>query len=288
MAEHLRHALDEELGSPVTGLTRVGGGCINDAYAVHLADGTRLFCKTHPAPPPDFFAVEAEALAWLAEPGVIGVPEVVAVRTEPPSFLAVEWIEPAAGSGDGGSEERLGRELAALHRSGAPTFGWTRDGYVGELAQANEPAEDWASFYRDRRLAPLVRRAVDDHRWTSDAIAAFDRLSAALPDLVGDDEPPARLHGDLWGGNLLVDRAGRPWVLDPAPYGGRREIDLAMMRLFGGFGRRAFAAYQEAFPLTDGHERRVPLYQLYPLLVHTVLFGGSYGHQALTTMHRCL
>jgi fructosamine-3-kinase len=288
MAEHLRHALDEELGSPVTGLTRVGGGCINDAYEVHLADGTRLFCKTHPDPPPDFFAVEAEGLRWLRDADAVGVPTVVAVRNAPPAFLVVEWIEPAHGRGGDHHEERLGRELAALHRSGAPGFGWTRDGYVGELPQANEPADDWATFYRDRRLAPLVRRAVDEHLWETDAIATFDRLAAVLPTLVGAAEPPARLHGDLWGGNLLVDRAGRPWLLDPAPYGGHREIDLAMMRLFGGFGRRTFAAYDEAFPLTDGHAERTPLYQLYPLLVHTLLFGGSYAHQALQALHRCL
>src|SRR5829696_6978147 len=259
MAEHLRHALDEELGSPVTGLTRVGGGCINEAYEVHLGDGSRLFCKTHPAPPPDFFAVEADALGWLAEADAIGVPRVVAVRSDAPAFLVVEWIEPAHGPGDGTSDERLGRELAALHRAGAPGFGWTRDGYVGELAQPNEPADDWATFYRERRLAPLVRRVVDEHHWTTDALGTFDRLAAALPDLVGEAEPPARLHGDLWGGNILVDRAGRPWLLDPAPYGGHREIDLAMMRLFGGFGRRAFAAYGEAFPLSEGHQRRIAL-----------------------------
>src|SRR5215510_13620309 len=107
MAEHLRHALDEELGSPVTGLTRVGGGCINDAYEVHLADGSRLFCKTHPNPPPDFFAVEAEGLQWLREPGVVGIPAVVAVRSTAPSFLAVEWIEPTHGLSADGHEERL-------------------------------------------------------------------------------------------------------------------------------------------------------------------------------------
>jgi fructosamine-3-kinase len=299
VAEHLRQALEEELGQPVTGLARAGGGCINDAYEVRLADGGRLFCKTHADPPPDFFAVEAQALAWLASAGAIGVPGVVAVRTERPSFLAVEWVEPAHADSDpiehglldadhASTEERLGRELAALHAAGAPTFGWDRDGYIGELAQPNAPADDWAAFYRDRRILPLVRRAVDERLLPADAMPAVDRLSARLPELVGPPEPAARLHGDLWGGNLVVDRAGRPWLVDPAPYGGHREIDLAMMRLFGGFGRRSFAAYDEAFPLSEGHEARVALYQLYPLLVHTLLFGGGYAHQAMAALHRCV
>jgi fructosamine-3-kinase len=288
MAEHLRPVLEEQLGSAVVSLARVGGGCINDGYEVHLADGRRLFCKTHPDPPADFFAVEAHGLQWLAETETVAVPRVVAVHGERPSYLVVEWVEPAHGAAPPTADERMGRELAALHRAGAPTFGWERDGYVGELAQPNEPAADWVQFYRDRRLAPLVDRGIAEHKLPPEAQATFDRLAASLGDLAGPPEPPARLHGDLWGGNVIVDRAGHPWLIDPAPYGGHREIDLAMMRLFGGFGRRTFAAYEEAFPLADGHERRVPLYQLYPLLVHTILFGGSYAHQAMSAMHRCL
>ncbi len=114
----------------------------------------------------------------------------------------------------------------------------------------------------------------------------MDRLVARLDELAGPTEPAARLHGDLWGGNLVVDRAGRPWVVDPAPYGGHREMDLAMMRLFGGFGRRVFDAYEEVHPLADGHRERIGLYQLYPLLVHTLLFGGSYASQFRNTLAR--
>ena len=104
----------------------------------------------------------------------------------------------------------------------------------------------------------------------------FDALQRALPDLVGPAEPPSRLHGDLWSGNLHVDERGTPCLIDPAVYGGHREIDLAMMRLFGGFGDRVFAAYAEVYPLESAAKARVPLYQLYPLLVHVNLFGGSY------------
>jgi fructosamine-3-kinase len=289
MSEHLRHALEAELGTTLTGLSRVGGGSINEAYEVRVADGTRLFCKTHPDAPPDFFTVEAAGLAWLAEPGVIGVPEVVAVRDEDPALLVMAWVEPGrADPGHTPTEERLGRELAALHRTGTPGFGWDRPGYIGDLPQPNDPAPTWAAFYRTQRLEPLAQRAIEMGHLAPEAAAAFERLWANLDDLVGPPEPPARLHGDLWGGNLLVDREGRPWLVDPAPYGGHREVDLAMMRLFGGFGRRVFAAYHEAFPLADGHRDRIPLYQLYPLLVHAVLFGGAYGHQVDAALHRCL
>jgi fructosamine-3-kinase len=118
--------------------------------------------------------------------------------------------------------------------------------------------------------------------------AGFERLFAALPDLAGPDEPPARLHGDLWGGNLLVDDAGAPCLIDPAVYGGHREIDLAMMRLFGGFGPRVFAAYDEAWPLAPGHEERVGLYQLYPLMVHVNLFGGGYVGSVESSLDRLM
>jgi fructosamine-3-kinase len=287
VAEHLRHALEAETGDAVVGLTRVGGGSINDAYDVHLASGRRLFCKTHPEAPPDFFAVEAAALAWLAEPGAVHLPAVVAVRTEAPALLALEWVEPGRHDGRAADvEERLGRELAALHRAGAPGFGWDRDGYVGDLPQPNRRHDDWAGFYLAERIEPLVRAAMSSGTLPDTAGAALDRLAGLLPALVGDPEPPARLHGDLWGGNLLVDRHGVPWLVDPAPYGGHREVDLAMMKLFGGFGRRVFDAYDEAWPRSAGHDDRVGLYQLYPLLVHTILFGGSYAHQALELLHR--
>jgi fructosamine-3-kinase len=287
VAEHLRHAIEEEIGQPVVGLTRVGGGSINEAYDVHLRDGTRLFCKSHPSAPPDFFAVEAAGLTWLAEAGAVQLPAVQAVRSEAPAFLALEWIEPGRhGARTAEGEERLGRELAALHRSGAPGFGWERDGYVGDLPQANTPLEDWGTFYLQRRIEPLVRQAIDGGQLPATATAALDRWAGALAALVGPPEPPARLHGDLWGGNLVYDRDGAPWLVDPAPYGGHREVDLAMMRLFGGFGRRVFEAYAEVSPLAPGHEDRVGVYQLYPLLVHTVLFGGSYAHQALEVLHR--
>jgi protein-ribulosamine 3-kinase len=163
-----------------------------------------------------------------------------------------------------------------LHRAGAPGFGLDHDNFIGRLPQANGPLATWAEFYRQRRLLPQLRRAVDGHLASAAMRRGFDYLLPRLEELVGPPEPPARLHGDLWAGNAIVDERGQPCLIDPAVHGGHRELDLGMMRLFGGFSARVFAAYEEAFPLAPGSEARVPLYQLYFLMVHVNLFGGSY------------
>jgi fructosamine-3-kinase len=253
------------LGARVTRTTRVSGGDVNEAYRVSLDDGRVVFAKTHTSPPVGMYEAEADGLAFLAE-GPLRVPRVLACTRD---VLVLEWIEPAPRGRD--FDERLGRGLAALHRR--PTgFGHARDNFIGPLPQDNATAPDWATFYAERRLRPMLARARAD----ASLRRRFDRLIARLPELVGPPEPPARLHGDLWGGNLHVDEHGAPALIDPAVYGGHREIDLAMMRLFGGFSARVFASYHEAHPLAPGHEDRVALYQLYPLLVHAALFGASY------------
>jgi fructosamine-3-kinase len=191
-----------------------------------------------------------------------------------PSFLALERIASARRRAD--FDDALGRGLAALHRFGAPQFGLDHDNFIGRLPQSNAPAPTWAEFYRARRIEPQLRRAADDGVASARMLRDGERLLAVMEDRVGPLEPPSRLHGDLWGGNLLVDERGDPCLIDPAVHGGHRELDLAMMHLFGGFGARVFEAYDEAFPLAPGHEERLPLYQLYFLLVHVNLFGGSY------------
>jgi fructosamine-3-kinase len=233
------------------------------------------------------FAAEARGLGWLAEAGALRVPAVIAAGD---GFLALELIVAAPPARD--FDERLGRGLEALHRYGAPRFGLDHDNFIGRLPQDNTPAGDagWAEFYRARRLEPQLRHAVDAGLASSRLRRGFERLFRSLADdavaLLGPPEPPARLHGDLWGGNLLCDEAGAPCLCDPAVYGGHREIDLAMMRLFGGFAARTFAAYDEAWPLADGHAARVALYQLYPLMVHVNLFGGSYVGQVESLLDR--
>lgn len=287
MTPELRAALDEALPAPILEARSLGAGSINEAYELELSDGTLAFAKHQPDPPAAFFSTESAGLAWLAEPGVVDVPHVLGWRDETPAFLATEWIE--HGDRTHLTEETLGRRLAALHRSGAPMWGWDREAYIGSAPQSNESAEDWPSFYGERRLLPMARRAVEAGELPADSLPGFETLAGKLAGLVPAETTeagPSRLHGDLWAGNLVVGLDGSPWLVDPAPYGGDREVDLAMMRLFGGFGSATFTAYQDAWPLPDGHADRVALYQLYPLLVHVVLFGSSYASRALDALHR--
>jgi len=275
VTERVLAAVASAAGSPVSEARAVAGGDVNRALRVALEDGRVLFVKHRGDMPGDAYRAEADGLAWLAEAGALRLPEVVAVGVQEPAFLALEWLDRGEPGPD--RDERLGRGLAALHAAGAAAFGGPRDNWIATLPQANAPCGTWAEFYARRRLEPLARRAVDAGLLPPATLEHLDRLAGRLPDLCGPPEPPARLHGDLWSGNAMTGPAGEPVLVDPAAYGGHREMDLAMMRLFGGFSARVFAAYEEAFPLAAGHADRVDLYQLYPLLVHVVLFGGGYA-----------
>src|SRR5262245_151654 len=247
----------------------IAGGDINDAWRVELAGGRRVFVKSHDAPPPGMFAAEAEGLTWLSE-GPLRVPRVLAVGD---GFLALEWLDLGhRGREDGptGSfEERLGRGLAQLHALGAPGFGHARNNYLATLPQDNAAAPDLRTLWIERRLRPTIARLGERA-----LLDGLDRL-AARPERLGPPERPARLHGDLWWGNV-GSAHGEPVIFDPAAYGGHREIDLAMLALFGGLGETLIDAYHEVWPLAAGWRSRLGLWQLYPLAVHAVLFGGSY------------
>jgi fructosamine-3-kinase len=288
MTPDLKSAIAARLGRSVVDTHPLQGGDIHAAYRVELQGGGVIFVKSSPGAPRGMFTEEARGLDWLRAASALRLPEVLAVADDEqgPRFLALEHLEPGRRRPD--FEEKLGRGLAALHRAGAPSFGFERDNYVGSLPQSNRSHPTWVAFYREERLLPLVRRAIDRRHFTASDGKKFDGLWARLASLTGPEEPPSRLHGDLWGGNLHVDPEGQPCLIDPAVYGGHREIDLAMMRLFGGFGPRVFAAYEEAWPLAAGYEARVPLYQLYPLLVHVNLFGGGYASSALRALAETL
>jgi fructosamine-3-kinase len=228
------------------------------------------------------YQAEAAGLRWLGEAGV-RVPRVHAVNDDPPA-LVLDRIGPGTLSSNGA--ERLGRDLAALHRAGAPAHGALPPGSpdrtlrIGLARVEVGDSDDWPGVYAGQLLLPLVTQARDRETLSPADAAAVESVCGRLVDLSGPAGPPARLHGDLWTGNVIADGEGRGWLIDPAAYGGHREVDLAMLRLFGSPSERIFDAYGEAYPLAEGHRERVALWQLLPLLVHAVLFGGSYGPSA--------
>jgi fructosamine-3-kinase len=263
------------------GAVRVGGGDINEGWRVSLANGRDAFVKTRPDAGEGEYEREAAALRWLAEPAALQVPQVLDVGDD---YLALEWIEHGSLS-EAGAEE-LGRGLARLHAASAPCFGdpglgrMGASATIGSLRLPNEPADDWPSFYAQRRLLPALAAARSRGAISSTGVSAVEAVCERIAELCGPPEPPARLHGDLWTGNVLAAADGRPWLIDPTAYGGHREVDLAMLRLFGAPSDRIFDAYEQERPLAEGWQARVQLYQLLPLLVHAVLFGGSYGAAA--------
>lgn len=276
----LRTALEAVLGKSLATVVPAAGGDINETFAITLADGSQRFVKTHGSAPRGMYRAEAKGLAWLAQASAVRVPAVIAVAEidDPVQFLVLEHIAGVPKARD--HDEQLGRGLAALHRTSPQRFGLDHDNFIATLAQRNPAGSDWPTFYATQRLTPMLKRAVDIGRSSAGMKRAVSDVIARIEGLVGPAEPPARLHGDLWGGNVITDEHGLACLVDPAVYGGHREVDLAMMQLFGGFGARVLDAYNEAFPLSAGHEQRVALYQLYPLLVHVNLFGGHYVKSA--------
>lgn len=225
------------------------------------------FVKRDPAP------LEAAGLRWLADGGA----RVPRILDEAPGRLVLERVEP--GELDASGEEELGRMLARLHAAGAPRFGSLPGRgrfFVGRCEVPSPEGTDWDEFYVQHRLLPVA------------AMVGLERDVARIR-VEAPPEPPSRLHGDLWTGNVLADTAGRPWLIDPAAYGGHREMDLAMYSLFGVLPGRAVAAYQEVSPLAPGWRERTPMWQLFPLLVHAALFGGGYlrrAHELATSLSR--
>jgi fructosamine-3-kinase len=263
----------------------VGGGSINECYA-WPARGGALFVKVAPPSSAGMFEAEAAGLAELARARALRVPQVRACgATATDAFLALEWIEGARA--DPASERRLGEGLAALHAVTAPRFGWSRDNTIGRTPQLNGWLDSWPEFYRERRLRPQLSLAAANGM--AELAACGERLLEALPGLLAGHRAAASLlHGDLWGGNAGFLPGGEPVLFDPAVYFGDREADLAMTELFGGFPPGFYSAYAEVAPLDSGYSRRKPLYNLYHLLNHANLFGGSYASQAERTMDALL
>jgi fructosamine-3-kinase len=274
----LRDALSARLDAPVTASEPVYGGDINQAARIEAGD-TAYFVKWRADAPPAMFPAEAWGLRLLRAPDALRVPEVIAQGDADgacPAYLMLEWIE--IGGGRDGAMEALGEGLARLHRVEADEHGLDHDNFIGRLPQPNAPMMHWGAFYRDRRIGAQVEIARRLGRLPARRADLLARLMARLPDLLDDEiSPPSLLHGDLWGGNYLIDAGGAPVLIDPAVYYGHREMDLAMTELFGGFSTRFYDAYHAVYPIDPGYGDRRALYQLYYILVHLNLFGEGYG-----------
>ncbi|GHH01347.1 fructosamine kinase [Streptomyces rubradiris] len=276
------------MASRLTGRTATGTRPSSGSPAeVLLDDGTPVMVKRGDSPG----AVRAEVagLRWLGAAGAVRVPAVLGYDEH---WMVTERVP--TGSPGPDAALRFGRALAALHKAGAPHFGAAppdgpEDARIGLAPMRNAPGTDWPSWYAEHRVLPYVRGAVDRGTLRPAEAGVFERVCARLPEVAGPAEPPARLHGDLWNGNVLWGADGEVRLIDPAAHGGHRETDLAMLHLFGcPHLDRVLAGYQEAAPPAPGWRDRVRVHQLFPLLVHAVLFGRGYAEQALTAARETL
>jgi fructosamine-3-kinase len=271
------------LGVPVNGVRAAGAQHGYQHLTATLADGREVFVKAAPSggdadeATAQAFAAEANGLRWLAEAKAAPVPEVIGVSQD---VLVIELLPP--GSPTRESAEAFGAELARTHAAGAPSFGAPWPGYIASLPLDNTPGTEWGRWYGEQRLVPYIKRAHDDGALDDADLSLMETVVDRIEQLAGPKEPPSRIHGDLWSGNVLWSgRRGRGWLIDPAAHGGHRETDLAMLALFGApHLERILDSYDNTVKLADGWRQRVPLHQLHPLLVHVCLFGGSYAAQA--------
>ena len=258
----------------ITDIKIVNGGSINNAYCLFVGASKYFIKINNDVLFPGMFSAEAYGLTLISNTGAIAVPKVLFTgQLNSNSFLLSEWIDSKPPSIQ--SSALLGRQLAQMHKFSSDYFGMDSDNYVGSLRQSNKRHLTWSDFFICERLQPMVKMAVDKQYLNAKDSANFEILYKNLPGLFSE-EPPALVHGDLWGGNYLISRHGVPYLIDPAVSFGNREFDIAMTTLFGGFSQEFYLAYNDQFPLQKEWAQRVDLWNLYPLLVHLNLFGEGY------------
>jgi fructosamine-3-kinase len=268
--------LKEKLNKKVELITfsSVGGGSINDAFRFETNCGSYFIKKNSASRFPQMFDKEISGLQLLDSVKEIPVPEVIGSgESGDEAFLALRFIESA-----GKSKyfwEDFGKRLANLHRHSSTFFGLDHDNFIGSLFQSNRKHDHWADFFREERLEVQVKLARDHGKLCRETINAFEKFYLKIHEIF-PNEPPAIIHGDLWGGNFMVNENGEAVIIDPAVYYGHREMDLAMSQLFGGFDSRFYEAYHHQYPLEKGWQQRMDYCNLYPLMVHVNLFGGGY------------
>jgi len=271
--------IQQSLGSNIESSQSVSGGSINRAAKVTLSDGRTCFLKWNTTADPHMFEVEEKGLELLKSANTsLRVPDVFATgKTETDTgYLLQEFI--TEGRSEPTSAQEFGQALATMHQHHEDRYGLDHDNYIGKLPQSNDWHDNWIDFFVEERMQPQLKMATDAGKLGSSTVARFESMYKQLPDIF-PEEPPSLLHGDLWGGNYFFDETGQATIYDPAVYYGHREIELGFTHLFGGFPRAFYDSYEEAYPLESGFSQRKDVYNLYPLLVHTNLFGGSYARQ---------
>lgn len=273
----LTDQLEKAVG--ISEIRSIEGGCINEALSLKTNVG-RYFIKYNSATEfPGMFEKEAAGLKILADTKTLEIPEVIATaETGQYAFLLLQSIE----SGAAGSHfwNVFGTKLADLHQNTSDYFGLDHDNYIGSLVQKNNLHPDFFSFFISERIEPQLKEARNKGAFSQSETRYFDSLFNTLHNII-PVEKPALIHGDLWSGNFMVTAKGTPCLIDPAVYYGHREADIAMTQLFGGFQPEFYHAYNLAWPMEKDWQKRMDIFNLYPLLVHVNLFGGSYARQVL-------
>lgn len=263
----------------ISEIRTIGGGCINEAFSLKTNVG-KFFIKYNSAAKfPGMFEKEAAGLKLLASTGTIAIPGVIKSNTPGNySYLLLQHME----TGVAGKNfwHDFGTKLADLHRNTRDYFGLEHDNYIGSLVQKNTPHTDFFSFFISERIEPQLKEARNKGAFSLGETRYFDSLFNSLHNII-PVEKPALVHGDLWNGNFMITANGSPCLIDPAVYFGHREADIAMTQLFGGFQPEFYHAYNQAWPMEKGWQKRIDIFNLYPLLVHVNLFGGSYASQVL-------
>ncbi len=280
--EKIKARIEEKLGRKINNLASLSGGCISNAYKVTTIDGSNYFLKYNPSISKDMFIKEANGLKELVKADAIRIPEVLSFEAD---YILLEYIP--TGNKKKNFFDEFGKSFAEMHKFTSENFGFYEDNYIGSNPQINIPElkekSSWVDFYFDKRILFQFELAEKLGNSTEELRKGISKLENKIQEIIGEsNEKPSLLHGDLWGGNYMVDENGSPVLIDPAVYYGHREADLGMTKLFGGFSSEFYKTYNEVFPLEDGYEYRENIYKLYHVLNHLNLFGGGYYSQALS------
>jgi protein-ribulosamine 3-kinase len=283
--QKIKTQIENKTGSRIISTSSLSGGCISNAFRINTGTGGEYFLKINDSSPHSMFANEANGLSEIKKANAIRVPEVILFNDE---FILLEFID--SGNKSKSFFSDFGKNFAAMHKFNAEKYGFYEDNFIGSNPQKNIPDKseenDWVNFYFNKRILyqfKLAERNGYADRELRDGIAGLEKRIEDI--LSSSTEPSSLLHGDLWGGNYIVDEKGNACLIDPAVYYGHREADLAMTKLFGGFTSEFYHAYNDCFPLKEGYEYREPVYKLYHVLNHLNLFGGGYYSQAISLIY---